>query len=152
MSLLIAFRVSGELEQELVARAAGRATGGPSGVVRAEWLAWRELFRHATPTFGQEEATLLLDVLNGTWLGPEQAHLLWASVEDARVPRALAARYPGIDLDALVARLRALDRLQAIATVWAVERAWDLLGGPEALTVSDALRHVGLVREGASDR
>lgn len=84
-----------------------------------------DLYRHALRevplTTG--EACLICDVLNGTLMDASSAAALWAEVADGVRLDRLDEKW-GVDGDALIARLKGLDRLTCLALVDAAERFW----------------------------
>lgn len=73
---------------------------------------------HLTPN----EALLICDALNGTFIDVYTAQLLHAEIEDS-LPDGLAEKWD-VDGAALVAKLRDLSLLQQMAVCDAVERWW----------------------------
>lgn len=69
------------------------------------------------------EACLICDVLNGTMMDASSSTMLWAEVEDGIRLDRLDEKW-GVDGDALVAKLKGLDRLTCLALVDAAERFW----------------------------
>ena len=134
----IQFNISGEVEQRLTVR--GRLSS-PAMAAKQDLLDFWRLADEGIPTFSLPEARLLLDALNGSYPGIATAHLLWASVSDAW-EGGLAQKWE-VGCGALVARLRALDRLDAIRVVRAVAYAWDCISGGR--DIDDAIRSVRLV-------
>lgn len=144
MTTQVQFRISGPIEDDLHVRAQTRAIS-PSLIVQQDWVELQQALRDHTPTFLPAEGVLLMDVLNSTYLDWGTAHLLWATVDDAREDD-IAGRHPGVDVPALIARLRSLSPLAAIATVRAVGLAWDYTHGDDGLPAEKALQRAGLVR------
>lgn len=122
-------------------RTGGRAAVAARDLDRYYTLLARDL-RAVALTRG--EAGLLVALANGTLWEPWSATpaLLAAQVEDAD-PAEVAPW--GVDVPALVARLRALTPGQALAVVDACERSW-LRTPADGETLDDALAAVGLVR------
>lgn len=94
----------------------------------------------ATLQFGEGEAYLICDALNGTILDETSIRLIWAEVEDAIRLDGLDHKW-NVDGGALVEKLKSLCPGQAVALVDAVERAWMAPNEP------DRLQTVGLVRK-----
>jgi len=69
------------------------------------------------------EACLICDVLNGTWMDVGSADTLWAEVADGIRLNGLDQKW-GVDGEALIAKLKGLDRLTCLALVDAAERFW----------------------------
>lgn len=87
------------------------------------------------------EACLLCDVLAGTLMDASSATMLWAEVADGIQLDGLADKW-GVDGDALVARLKGLDRLTCLALVDAAERFWAGDLSEDALTAVRRYFHV----------
>lgn len=132
------FNVSGEAASRLATRA---RQSSPAMVAKADLLDYWRLLAEATPAVSPAEGRLLMDALNGTYLGVDMAQLVWASVADACDDGQLGAKWD-VDCAALVERLRALDRLSAVALVAAVGEAWDCVSAGQ--DIDDALRAAGL--------
>lgn len=83
------------------------------------------LYRRAIGSldFTVQEASLILDVLNGSLFDVATAPMLWAAVEDGIRMDGLDAKW-GIDGPALVEKLKGLTDTQAMAIVDAGERFW----------------------------
>jgi hypothetical protein len=141
----------GELEDDLLARVdtlppdrAGMSRVGQRDLARYYYhinLALSHL------TFTQAEASLIVDVMNGTLTEPHTAALLWASVDDA-LEDGYAAKW-GVDgkqAQALVARLRALTPFESLAICDACERFWNRVAAGREETNEERLRAVGLLR------
>lgn len=135
----ISLRVSGALADRLAIRS---RHSNPSLVAKQDLIDLWRLLDHDIPTFSPAETRLLMDALNSTYLGIEMAHLLWASVDDACEDGQLGETWD-VDCAALVARLRALDRLDAIRVVRAVAFAWDCISAGQ--DVDAAIQRAGLV-------
>lgn len=69
------------------------------------------------------EACLVCDALNGTWMDVGSADTLWAEVADGIRLNGLDQKW-GVDGEALIAKLKGLDRLTCLALVDAAERFW----------------------------
>ncbi|WP_374713122.1 hypothetical protein [Symbiobacterium terraclitae] len=69
------------------------------------------------------EACLICDVLNGTLMDASSVAMLWAEVADGIRLDGLDKKW-GVDGEALVKRLKGLDRLTCLALVDAAERFW----------------------------
>ncbi len=91
----------------------------------------------------EAEAMLLLDRLNGVLHETPESipTMLWAGVDDS-IARDGLDRTWGVDGPALVAKLRALSPVQAVAVVDACERYWVTVGRGE----TPSPESVGLVR------
>lgn len=70
-----------------------------------------------------QEASLILDVLNGSLYDVVTAPMLWAAVEDRIKYDSLDEKW-GVDGPALVEKLKALTDVQALALVDIGERFW----------------------------
>jgi len=133
----------GSLAPKLEARA---QDGRPLGAVASRDLErYYVALERALPTFSKHEAMAILDANNGSLWEPWSVSLLWANVADTE---ALGEKW-GIDQSDLVARLRALSHIEALAVADACERFWDHPG----LNDGDvALKASGLVRKEDWDR
>ena len=69
------------------------------------------------------EAWFLVDMLNGSLMDAYTAGLIWAEAEDAIALEGLDMKWQ-VDGKALVKKLKALSRVQALALVDAAERFW----------------------------
>jgi len=69
-----------------------------------------------------EEACLIVDALNGALYDAKTAHLLPAGVNDSIQMEGLAEKW-GVDGEALIKKLSALDELTCMAIIDAAERA-----------------------------
>lgn len=127
----VSFRPKGQVEQDIKARVGGEKS--PSSIAETAVCRYYEALRRAMPAFTEAEATLLVNVLNGSrHADPASIALLWAEVAD--------------DDASLAQRLRGLSYIECAAVVDAVERFWV---GPYH-QIGPRLREVGLVRDGAS--
>ena len=120
----IQFRV---VKQEMKARLEERKQNtDPSihQVARRDLQRYNALVDAARPTFAEDEAWLLLDVLNGTHFEPIEMSLsmLWASLDDAEE---MYYEKHGVEKEAFVSRLRDLTEAEALATIDAIERFWN---------------------------
>lgn len=137
----IGFR-AGDLEPQLQARA---GQGGSLGLTaRRDLERYYALLARELPTFTESEAMLLCDVMNGTLTEPHTASLLWANVSDA-LEDGYAEKWH-VDGLALVARLRHLSPIQAMAVCDACERFWHLVASGDARSNAERVRVVGLTR------
>lgn len=127
-------RLSGQLASDVEKRV--EQDSERPGVMRRDLGRYYEAIERAMPSFTEDEATLLVNALNGTrHADPAGIALLWAEVAD--------------DDPALAQRLRRLSYIECAAVVDAVERFWI---GPyhQEGPIGPRLREVGLVRDGAS--
>jgi hypothetical protein len=111
----------------------------PIGVRTAlEYLAAleREGRKFAARTLAPDELALIVDVLNGTLLGPATFGYLWAEVEDS-LSDGLADKW-GVDGPALVAKLRGLPPCALYALTRAVTRYWASEDRPDPRQVLEA--------------
>lgn len=99
--------------------------GPRSEVIRRDLERLYRLYRYAVRevTLTPEEACLIADALNGTLMDADSASTLWAEVDDAIRMDGLDAKW-GVDGQALVKKLRGLDRTACLAIADAVERFW----------------------------
>ena len=95
--------------------------------------------------WGEPEASLIVDALNGVLADAHSYGLLWAGISDAIELEGLDRKW-GVDGAALVARLRALTPGQAIAVTDAAERFWSMVGGGDERPAAGLLKAVGLIR------
>lgn len=91
------------------------------------------------------EASLVVDVLNGTLTEPHTASLLYAEVAEA-LEDGVAEKW-GVDGPGLVTRLQALTAFEALALADAAERFWLIIQRTPGADRVTALRAVGLVPE-----
>ena len=120
----IQFRV---VKQEMKARLEERKQNtDPSihQVARRDLQRYNALVDAVRPTFAENEAWLLLDILNGTKFEPIEMSLglLWASLDDAE---GFYYEKHGVEKEAFVSRLRDLTEAEALATIDAIERFWN---------------------------
>ena len=71
-----------------------------------------------------DEACLITDALNGSLMTADTAHLLWASVEDAIKYEGLQEKW-GVDVKALVEKIRGLTEFECMAVIDAAEKFWN---------------------------
>lgn len=127
-SPVIAFRAAPALEGQLAARVRTPRLSlnevARSGLTRYYRVLAAELRR---VTLTPAEAALLVDLLRSTHIDdetwPAQAATLLAAELADSAPDGTAARH-GVDLDALIAKIRAWGPAQALAVIDAVERFW----------------------------
>ena len=97
--------------------------------------------------FRLAEVMLLCDALNGVIITPETVSLLADEVEAAIREDRLDEKWQ-IDGKEFVARLRALNRLEATAVVDGVELVWeDVSGGGATVDMEAAIRRVFVIRD-----
>jgi len=136
----VSFRPKGQIEQEIRDRSGGEKS--PSGILERDLERYYEALRRSLPAFTEEEATLLVRVLNGArHADPASIGYLWAEVADDHSEATL--EFGKSDFSQ---RLRNLRYIECAAIVDAVERFW--LGpyhqeGP----IGPRLREVGLVKD-----
>lgn len=132
---------AGELQDDLEART--EAGQGLALTAKRDLERYYCQLKLALPTFSEAEASLIVDVQNGTMVEPHTAGFLWANVADA-LDDGYAEKWQ-VDGPALVARLRNLTPFEALAVADACERFWR---GPYRREgpLGDALRAVGLVK------
>jgi hypothetical protein len=129
-SIKVQFYNSKALKECLKARS-GDATP-VSLVAQRDLERYYEALDRALPVLTEDEATMLVNALNGKWhADPVNIALLWAEVAD--------------DDPALADRLRKMSFIECVAIVDAVERFWQ---GPyhQEESIASRLREVGLVR------
>jgi hypothetical protein len=137
----IQFR-AGELSDDLLERAEeGRP---PSWVAQRDLERYYQLLKLSLPTFGEGEASLIVDALNGSLIFPYSAQVVWAEVADAIQMDGLDEKWK-VDGKALVERLRALTAFEQLAIADAAERFWS--GPYRSADLAQSLREVGLVRD-----
>ena len=71
-----------------------------------------------------DEACLITDALNSSFMTADTAHLLWASIEDAMKYEGLQEKWE-VDGKALVEKLRSLNEIQSMAIIDAAEKFWN---------------------------
>ncbi len=125
----IQFRATGLLGEALEKRAdiPPGATPDETGSIlsmtaRRDIGRYYDMLIRSLPTFSENEALLLCDVLNGTIIESFSVPLLWTEISDA-VQEGYDEKWE-IDGAALVARLRALTPFECMAVGDAVERYW----------------------------
>lgn len=103
--------------------------------------------RSSEPGYGltEAEASLIVDVLNGSVLGASSAAMLWHEVEDGIRLDGLAEKWNIPDGAAFVARIRAWGLIECMAIVDATERFWGQ--HPTEESIHDGLVRVGLIKE-----
>lgn len=117
----IAFRAS-ELEGEILSRTGlTDATTSPSQTAKRDLGRYYQLIRFAMPTITEEEANLLIDALNGTWLDFRAARYLPMELED--VTDALYTKW-GAQKEAFLKVVNNWHHAQRLAIVDAVGRYW----------------------------
>ncbi len=104
------------------------------------------LLPRATPRFSEEEAGLLADAFAGRTIPADDPRAVWSTVQKGIQRDGLDRRW-FVDGVSLVAKLRFLDPLQRVALIDAFERYSRL--PVEEMGMAEALRAVGLVKEGA---
>lgn len=134
---------SRDLERELAARTEADSQAARSLTAKRDLERYYETLRRSLPTFTEQEATLIVDALNGTILEPNTVTLLWANVDDHN--RLYDGSLP-MDVAALVARLRGLSYAECMALADAVERFWSAANQRDSMTLADGLRTVGMVK------
>lgn len=149
-SPLIQFRAIDQMAQQLTTRSNVPEQASESALksILSE-TARRDLDRYyntlvrSLPKFSVEEASLLLDALNGCISEPHSVQLLWANIADA-VQEGYDKKWE-VDGPALVERLRKLSYAECMAVTDAVERFWY---GPyrQEGPLEPRLREVGLVK------
>lgn len=142
---LVTFR-AGPVAPDLAARTrAGTAVGARA---RDDLERYYRLLARALAgvQLSEDEASLIVDALNGMLTEPHTAHLLWAEIDDAITGDGLAEKW-SVDGQALVARLRALTPFAALAVSDAAERYWLDTHLTPTRDHTERLRAVGLVRE-----
>lgn len=111
------------LEQHIIAMLDER--GQRSVVVNRDlerlYTLYQRALRRASLTV--DEACLIVDALNGSLYDARTAGLLPAGVRDAIQLDGLAEKW-GVDGDALVQKLSALDEFSCMAIIDAAERVW----------------------------
>lgn len=119
---LINFR-PGELQDQIQARM-GHNTAG--GTAKRDLARYYKLLDQVLPSLdlAREEASLICDALNGTYLDEHTYHLLWASIEDAVTMDHLDKKW-GVDGPALVNKIREYSPPQTMALLDATERFWN---------------------------
>lgn len=90
------------------------------------------------------EASLIVDVVNGTIFDPVSVRYLWEDVADGIELDGLDEKWD-VDGASLVAKLRGLTYTQTVAIIEAAERFWNLPTRSDNL--ADDLRLVGLLRD-----
>ncbi|NPV72156.1 MAG: hypothetical protein HPY55_16240 [Firmicutes bacterium] len=138
-SLDVHVTVTPELAREIDSR------GPRSEVIRRDLERLYRLYRYAIRqvSLSPEEACLIVDALNGALMDADSAPMLWAEVEDGIRLEGLDAKW-GVDGQALIEKLRALDRLTCLALVDAAERFWHECPDEDP---RQAVRRFFLVRE-----
>lgn len=91
-----------------------------SSIVKKGFEQFCVLLERSLPTFSEKEALFLCQALNGSKINPELVHRLWLDVQEE------AEEHERLDIDvqALVARLKALTAFECLAVADAVERFW----------------------------
>lgn len=112
----------GPLAAALAARGDNQNETAQRDLERYYGILARELKR-ANLRLVANEALLLCDALNGSWMDANSAPLLWAEVADAIAHDGLDRKWD-VDGAGLVDKLRALNPAAALAVIDAVERAW----------------------------
>jgi hypothetical protein len=95
-----------------------------SAVIRRDLERLYTLYQRSLPRdLTEAEACLICDVMNGTLMDANTAHMLYAEVEDGIALEGLAEKWE-IDGPALVEKLKALSDIQCLAVIDAAERFW----------------------------
>lgn len=134
---------AGEIQDDLAARS--------SNEQRRALTAKRDLERYyamikqtlAKWSLSEGEASLIVDVLNGTITEPHSAALLWAEIDDAITNDGVAERW-SVDGEELVYNLRRASAFEALALIDAAERYWQSVARGEEMSQTERLRKVGL--------
>ena len=137
--------IAGPVWRELEGRVSSGLTPSPHLVARRDleryYALLAEGLRRVDLTTG--EASLVVDVLNGTILDGRTAAFLWAEIEDGIRLDSLDKKW-SIDGKALVEKAKAWGLAESLAVSDAAERYWASLNPDEP--IEDGLRRVGLVR------
>lgn len=118
----------------------------PNQIATRDLQRYYTLLPRATPRFSEEEASLLVDALAGRTIDIDDVRGVWSVVQKG-IQRDMLDRRWFVDGVSLVAKLRFLDPLQRVALIDAIERYARL--PVEEMGMGEALRAVGLVKEGA---
>jgi len=139
----IEFHISGTLSTWL-----GQRTGHDetlSDIARRDLERYYDMLIRVLPTFSEDEALLLCQVLNGATIHQYNAQLLWSEVNIA-IEEGDAKQW-NVNGPCLVKRLRGLTPFECMAIEDAVERYWKSVSRRDARLPRVRLYAVGLVRK-----
>jgi hypothetical protein len=95
-----------------------------SAVIRRDLERLCTLYQRSLPRdLTEKEACLIVDVLNGTLMDANTAHMLYAEVEDGIALEGLAEKWD-VDGPDMVEKLKVLSDIQCLAVIDACERFW----------------------------
>ena len=112
--------ITANIEKQIMQRGDNR-----SGIINRDLERYYTVLDRAlrTVSLTENEALLIVDVLNGSILDTLSVRMLWAGVEDAINLDKVDEKW-GINGAALVEKLRSLGEIQCLAVVAAAERFW----------------------------
>jgi len=112
--------ITANIEKQIMQRGDNR-----SGIINRDLERYYTVLDRAlrTVSLTENEALLIVDVLNGSILDTLSVRMLWAGVEDAINLDKVDEKW-GINGAALVEKLRSLGEIQCLAVVDAAERFW----------------------------
>lgn len=141
---VVSFRADEQLLTQLQRRVGGHLAPSPHQAAERDLGRYYDMLQRSLPTFSEGEASLIVDVFNGSIIQSYSASHLWLEISQA-LAEGYAEKW-GVDGPALVEKLRRMTPFECLAVEDATELYWNVVFDNKTISIKEALIAVGLVK------